>query len=109
MGSVVGSARRTAHAAMRIVWTEPAVRDLAAARGHIARDNAPAAERQVERVLVAIQRLLQFPEIGRSGRRAGTRELVINGTPYIAAYRVRNNAIEILRVMHGRQRWADTF
>ena len=90
---------------MRIVWTELAVTDLAAARAYIAQDNPPAADRQVERVLAAVAGLLQFPEIGRPGRRAGTRELVINRTPYIAAYRVRGEVIEILRIMHGRQRW----
>jgi toxin ParE1/3/4 len=93
---------------MRIVWTEPAVRDLAAARAYIAQDNARAADRQVERVLAAVVGLTQFPEIGRPGRRAGTRELVINRTPFIAAYRLRADAIEILRVMHSRQRWPDT-
>lgn len=32
------------------------------------------------------RRLLDFPASGRVDRIAGTRELVINGTPYIAAY-----------------------
>ena len=93
---------------MRIVWTEPAVRDLAAARAYIAQDNARAADRQVERVVAAVEGLIRFPEIGRPGRRSGTRELVVNRTPYIAAYRLRGDTIEILRVMHGRQRWPDT-
>jgi toxin ParE1/3/4 len=93
---------------MRIVWTEPAVRDLAAARAYIAQDNPPAADRQIERVVAAVDSLLQFPGIGRLGRRAGMRELVINRTPFIAAYRVRGDVIEVLRVMHGRQRWPDT-
>ena len=92
---------------MRIVWTEPAVHDLAAARAYIDRDNPPVADRQVERVLAAVAGLLQFPEIGRPGRRAGTRELVVSRTPYVVAYRLRADAIEVLRVMHGRQRWPD--
>ena len=94
---------------MRLVWTDLAVRDLAAARAYIARDNAPAAERQIERVLAAVGSLQQLPDIGRPGRRPGTRELVIDRTPYIAAYRLRGDAIEILRVMHSRQRWPETF
>jgi toxin ParE1/3/4 len=94
---------------MRIVWTELAVRDLAAARNYIARDNPRAADRQVQRVLAAVAGLLQFPEIGRPGRRAGTRELVISRTPYIAAYRLVGDTVEILRVMHSRQRWPDYF
>jgi toxin ParE1/3/4 len=94
---------------MRIVWTELAVRDLAAARDYIARDNPGAADRQVQRVLAAVNGLLQFPEIARPGRRAGTRELVISRTPYIAAYRLVGDTVEILRVMHSRQRWPDYF
>jgi toxin ParE1/3/4 len=94
---------------MRIVWTELAVRDLAAARNYIARDNPRAADRQVQRVLAAVAGLLQFPEFGRPGRRAGTRELVISRTPYIAAYRLVGDTVEILRVMHSRQRWPDYF
>jgi addiction module RelE/StbE family toxin len=93
---------------MRIVWTGFAVRDLASARAYIAQDNPPATDRQVRRVLAAVASLLQFPEIGRPGRRAGTRELVVDRTPYIVAYRLLGDTIELLRVMHSRQRWPDS-
>lgn len=83
--------------------------DLVAARAYIARDNSAAADTQVARVLTAVAGLLQFPEMGRPGRRAGTRELIVSRTPYVAAYRLRGDAIEILRVLHGRQRWPDAF
>jgi toxin ParE1/3/4 len=92
---------------MRIVWTEPALLDLTAARANIARDSSPVADRQIGRVLAAASILLQFPEIGRPGRRPGTRELVVSRTPYAAAYRLRGDMIEILRVLHARQRWPD--
>lgn len=94
---------------MRLVWAAPALRDLAAARAYITRDNPAAADRQVRFVLAAVANLLRFPEIGRPGRRTGTRELVINRTPYIAAYRLRGDRIEVLRIIHGRQRWPDGF
>jgi toxin ParE1/3/4 len=94
---------------MRIAWTEPALRDLAFAREYIARDNSLAANQQIDRVFGAVAGLLRFPEIGRPGRRGGTRELAISRTPYLVAYRLRGDTIEILRVMHGRQRWPDTF
>lgn len=93
---------------MRITWTAPALHDLAAARAYIACDNAPAAGRQVERVLAAVATLLRFPEIGRPGRRPGTRELVVSRTPYIVAYRVTAETIQVLRVLHARQRWPQT-
>ena len=35
----------------------------------------------------------------------GTRELVIRNLPYIIPYRVRENFIEILRVLHTSRRW----
>ena len=94
---------------MRIVWTEPALRDLASARAYIALDKPTAADSQVQRVLSAVEGLLRFPESGRPGRRVGTRELVIGRTPYLVPYRLRGDSIEILRVLHGRQRWPDSF
>jgi plasmid stabilization system protein ParE len=48
-----------------------------------------------------------FPRSGRSGRIAGTRELVISRTPYIAAYRIAGDTVRILRVLHGSRRWPD--
>jgi plasmid stabilization system protein ParE len=60
---------------MRVVWTARALRDLISLRAYIAQDRPVAAERQVERILAV--RLAQFPESGRPGRRAGTRELVV--------------------------------
>lgn len=90
---------------MRIAWTAPALSDLQALRAYIVRDQPSAAARQIEHILAAIGGLVRFPESGRPGRRSGTRELVIGRTPYIVAYRSRGDAIEILRVLHGRQRW----
>jgi plasmid stabilization system protein ParE len=60
-----------------------------------------------ERILAAAARLAEFPETGRPGRRAGTRELVVSRTPYLVPYRVRGEFVEVLRVLHGRQRWPD--
>lgn len=92
---------------MRIVWAEPAIRDLSAARAYIARERPVAARAQIELVLSAVAGLVEFPQAGRPGRRHGTRELVVPRTPYVVPYRVREQTIEILRVLHGRQRWPD--
>ncbi len=45
--------------------------------------------------------------MGRLGRIDGTRELVISGTPYIAAYRIVGETVRILRILHGAQLWPD--
>lgn len=50
-----------------------------------------------------------FPNMGRAGTVSGTRELVIKKTPYIAVYRVDENEIHILRVLHGSQQWPTVF
>ncbi|PIW88418.1 MAG: type II toxin-antitoxin system mRNA interferase toxin, RelE/StbE family, partial [Nitrospirae bacterium CG_4_8_14_3_um_filter_44_28] len=44
-----------------------------------------------------------------TGRVEGTRELVISGLPYIIPYRVKNNTIEILRVLHAARKWPTKF
>jgi toxin ParE1/3/4 len=49
----------------------------------------------------------QNPAAARPGRVAGTRELVIVGTPYIVPYRVKADVIQIITVLHGAQRWPD--
>ncbi len=92
---------------MRIVWTAPAVGDLAAARTFISFDSPAAARRQVDYVVAAVETLPRFPDSGRTGRHAGTRELVVNRTPFVVANRVLGDTIQVLRVMHGRQRWPD--
>lgn len=94
---------------MRLVWTAAALRDIAAARAYIEFDNPSAAADQVEKILTAVAGLVHFPECGRPGRCAETRELVVGRTPFIVAYSVRTDAIELLRVLHGRRRWPDGF
>ena len=61
------------------------------------------------RIAESVGRLLDFPESGRVGRVTGTRECVIQRSPYIAAYTVTGEVIRILRVLHGAQLWPDEF
>jgi toxin ParE1/3/4 len=96
---------------MRVRWTDPAQTDFLEILGYIARDNPPAAERIGRRLLSAIDGLAAQPRLGRPGRIAGTRELVIPRLPYIAIYRIVETApaamsqVEVLRVLHGARRW----
>ena len=54
-----------------------------------------------------IGRLVGFPDSGRPGRVEGTRELVYPALPFVAVYRVTAEAVEIARILHGRQRWPE--
>lgn len=93
---------------MQITWTELALRDLSSLRIYVAQDKPSAADKQVGFILAAVAGLAAFPESGREGRRKGTRELVVGRTPYLVPYRIRGDRVEVLRVLHGRQRWPET-
>lgn len=86
-----------------------ALRNLDSEMTYIAEDRPRAALSMVERIQEAVSKLADQPALGRPGRVTGTRELVIAGTPYIIPYRVREDAIEILRVFHGARRWPENF
>jgi toxin ParE1/3/4 len=89
---------------MNVQWTAEAQLELIEVWHYIAPDNLDAADRVIERLRDAAEQLTSFPKIGRSGRRARTRELVVAGTSYLLIYRLNRAAIEILRVRHGRQK-----
>ena len=94
---------------MRVRWLRKALANLDAEAAYIARDNPAAAARVVMAIEEAVQNLARFPALGRPGRVPGTRELVVPATPYIIPYRVRNNAVEILRVFHASRKWPRKF
>ena len=92
---------------VQIEITRAAARDFGSIEKYIASDNPPAAAKLLERVSQEIDKLADFPELGRAGRVSGSRELVISGTTYIVAYRVRYEVVQVLRVLHGSQQWPD--
>ena len=64
---------------------------------YIEADSPSAAAMVDDRIRLAVENLAEFPEMGRTGRVRGTRELVIPRTPYIAVYRFDRGALRILR------------
>jgi toxin ParE1/3/4 len=62
-------------------WTRPALADLEAIADFIGRDNPHAAQRVIVRIVGAVETLGEHPHLGRPGRIAGTRELVVADTP----------------------------
>ena len=96
---------------MRVRWTDPAQTDFLETLGYSARDDPAAAERVGRGLLSVIDALAAQPRLGRPGRVAGTRELVIPRLPYVAIYRIVEAAhaatsqVEVLRVIHGARQW----
>jgi toxin ParE1/3/4 len=92
---------------VKLVWSPYALSDRDAIFSHIEADNPRAAVHVDEQIVAAVRRLIEFPESGRPGRVAGTREMVVPRTPYIVAYVVVPEMVRILRVLHGAQIWPD--
>jgi toxin ParE1/3/4 len=92
---------------VNIHWLEHARQDRQRQAAYIGKDSPRAAIEQIARILMGVAALAEHPERGRPGRRRGTRELVVSGTPFIVVYRVRKRPplVEILRLLHGKQKW----
>ena len=89
-----------------IEWTRQAILQLEQARDYISLAKGDdVAERITLQILNHIDQLERFPMSGRTGRVPETRELVISGTPFIAAYAIDQTRIVILALYHGAQKW----
>jgi toxin ParE1/3/4 len=88
-----------------VVWSPRAIGHLVDLRTYIGREDPGAAARTAATLLAAVDRLAQLPNLGRPGRVSGTRELVVPGTPYVVAYRLHAERLEVIAVFHGRQAW----
>jgi toxin ParE1/3/4 len=91
---------------MRIRWTLPASSDLTQICDYIEKHgNGAAARRVALSIYDGVSLLGKFPQQGRSGRSPDTRELVLAGLPYLVVYRLGEDIVEILRILHGAQQW----
>jgi toxin ParE1/3/4 len=90
---------------VRIDWLTLALADLAHIREFIGRDNPAAAMRVGERLEAITVHLARHPELGKEGRRAGTRELILPDLPFRIVYRVRGQEVQILRIYHSKRKW----
>ncbi len=93
---------------MKVVWLPRALRRLEQAKRYIEQDKPVAATRTVRRIWESAERLGQFPEMGHAGRVPGTREFVLPNTPFILLYRVHQDRVEILTLLHGARRWPES-
>ncbi len=87
---------------MKIIWSEPAVFDLENIRDYIAKDSIYYAAIFVEKIITAIEKVADFPLIGRvvpECQNKNTRELLYQN--YRIIYKVSNKAVFILTVIYG--------
>lgn len=89
---------------MRLVWTRPAYTDRKAIREYIAQ-HAPAAALALDELLSEKAGLLvDHPDLGRTGRVVGTRELVAHRN-YVLIYDTARDLVRVLRVLHAAKPW----
>jgi toxin ParE1/3/4 len=94
---------------MEIVWRPTALNDLESIREFIAQENPQAATRVHSAIRSAVDPLAGYPNLGRAGRVDGTRELIVVDFPYIIVYRVLEEQVRILSVMHTSRQWPRRF
>jgi addiction module RelE/StbE family toxin len=91
-----------------VFWTDTALQDIEDIGSYIAADSPRSAENVIRRIVETVAALGYQPRMGRPGRDPSTRELVVQGTPYIAVYRLRER-IEIVTIFHSSRKWPDSF
>ena len=89
---------------MRLFWTKSAALARQALVEFIADDNLLAAIEVDDTITTATLRLVDFPLLGKAGRIAGTRELVVH-EHYILIYEVADDSILVLMVLHTSRPW----
>lgn len=85
----------------RVVWSEQADADLAAIRAYIARDSERYAQAKVERLIEAVDQLLDWPRSGPVVPEVGDedlRQLIV--APYRIVYRLQGDIIGIATIVH---------
>ncbi len=90
---------------MIIRWLPQAHRNRLEQLDYIAQDNPLAAIGQDEQIERQVNLLLAHPKMGRPGRVAGTRELVVSSTPFVVIYLLQAQSIEVIRLLHSAQQW----
>lgn len=89
---------------MTVHWTNTAVAHLVAIYEYIARDSANYAQRMVDRLTARSQQLATFPLSGArvpEYQENDIREVIER--PYRIIYRVGEDRVEVLAVVHGAQ------
>lgn len=89
---------------MKLVWARPARADRRGVFEFIAADSVRAAHKMDLIFAEKAELLTRFPELGRTGRVPGTRELLAH-RHYFLIYRIQRDTVQILRLLHTSRQW----
>jgi plasmid stabilization system protein ParE len=92
---------------MKLFWSEPALADIESIRDYIRRDSEFYAGRFINRIIEAVETLVELPARGRLVPEAddpNTRELLFQN--YRIMYRLESARIIILAIVHAARDWS---
>ena len=89
---------------MKLLWTPEAIEDRESIYDYIETNNPVAALDFDELFETKASRLVDHPKLGRPGRVAGTRELVVH-QHYLLIYDLTTDEVRILRALHTARQW----
>lgn len=89
---------------MKLVWRPEAHDDRERIMDRISQDN-PVAAADLDEIFESKGEVArQRPTLYRKGRVEGTREIVA-ASNYIIVYMIKDECVQVLRIMHARQQW----
>ncbi|MCR6644081.1 MAG: type II toxin-antitoxin system RelE/ParE family toxin [Terricaulis sp.] len=88
---------------MVITWSPRATREFRAIVSYLEKRSRAGASRVTSRILKRVDDLLLIPEQGAPVGR-GTRRLEVTRTPYLVFYRVMDDEIVLIGIVHGKRR-----
>lgn len=86
-----------------VLWRPMALADREHIVDYIAQHDPAAALRFDELIEQKVRKLLAQPTLYRTGRKPGTREMVVHPN-YLVIYRIHKGNVEILRVKHAARK-----
>jgi toxin ParE1/3/4 len=89
---------------VKVRYLQRAVADLIRIEAHIRAESPRGAARVGARIRKRAGDLAQFPFQGTRSRRHGVFQLYVAKTPYILIYRLENDEVQIITVVHTSQR-----
>lgn len=88
---------------MQVEWLRTALRNLDEEAAYLAQETPKAAHEFVQAMLMGLERVAEFPSMGKEGRIPGTREWIVPKWPYIVPYRIRDGRLQVMRIFHTRR------
>ena len=89
---------------MIVVWTPEAEKDRGDIWDYIAADNPRAASNMDQLFSEAAGTLGTHPKLGRAGRIAGTREMILHES-YRLVYEIDRDTVWVLALVHTARQW----